>query len=344
MLSVSSLTMAITYRAEEEVVLPAFAGGLWRGALGAALRDTLCITKELSCGRCFLRPECLYAIFYHNQRTHGARCISEEVKPFVIQAPLSWVPLLVKEDGLLGFSLTLFSEQAWNRLPYLIAALHWLGRRGIGKRRVRLELRSVDLLSPSGEHLSTVYEGGRLSSGCKPSPWPVEEGGRQSGTADIEVEFLTPLRIERQGEPVDEGPPFEEFARALLRRRYYLLQAYSNGFSPADRELEQEEAEILLLCDSVTSPANRPQEGGKWRRVSHYSGREKKRQSLGGLVGKVRYLGVPHRLLPLLRLGVLTHAGKRTTHGLGAYALSLNGQRLAPPFWAAPPALNDDGR
>lgn len=343
MLSVSSLTMAITYRATKDVILPDFAGGLWRGAMGAALRDTLCFTRDPCCGKCFLRPECLYAIFYYNQRTRGARSVSEEVKPFVIHTPLSPTPLLVKEDGLLGFSLTLLSEQAWRRLPYLVAALHWLGRRGIGKRRVPLELRFVDLLSPSGKHLARAYQGGRLSPGCEPSLWPVEEGSRKGGTVDLDVELLTPLRIERQGEPVDEGPPFEEFIRALLRRRHYLLQAYNNGFSPADRELEQEEAEILLLCDSVTSPANPPREGGKWRRVSHYSGREKKRQSLGGLVGKVRYLGVPPRLLPLLRLGVLTHAGKRTTHGLGAYALSLNGQRLAPPFWAVPPALNDDG-
>ncbi len=342
MLSISSLTMAITYRAEETLVLPAFSGRLWRGALGAALRDTLCFTKDPCCGKCFLRPECLYAVFYHNQRTRGARSVSEEVKPFVIHAPLSSTPLLVKEDCLLGFSLTLFSEQTWSRLPYLVAGLHWLGRRGIGKRRVPLDLRFVDLLSPSGEHLARVYQGGCLSPGCKPSSWPVDEGGRHSETSDVEVEFLTPLRIERQGEPVDKGPPFEEFMRALLRRRYYLLQAYNNGSSPTDWDLEQEEAEILLLCGLVTSPANAPQEGGKWRRVSHYSGREKKRQSLGGLVGKVRYLGVPPRLLPLLHLGVLTHVGKRTTHGLGAYALSIDGQRLAPPFWAAPPALNDD--
>lgn len=334
MLSLDSLTIAITYTARSDVVLPAFAGRLWRGTLGSALRDTLCFSKRLSCEVCFLRRECLYNELFHNGQDSGAASAAEQVKPFVIHAPMMPAAWATEAGGSLGFAMSLFSRKVWNRLPYLVAALHLMGRRGIGPRRSPLDLDRVDVLSPLGGHLGNLYEAGRIASSLQLCTWPDSKIPHHRRSWDVEIDFLTPLRLERKGQPVDEGPPFAEFLRALLRRRHYLLDLAGEGAVLAGSDLEREESEALNLADSVGTAVD-IRGGARWHSVRHYSGREKKLQSLGGLVGKVRYLGVPSQLLPLLLLGVLTHVGKRTTHGLGAYALTIEGHRLAPPFWAA---------
>ena len=58
-----------------------------------------------------------------------------------------------------------------------------------------------------------------------------------------------------------------------------------------------------------------------WQDWSRYSGRQRQRVEMGGLVGRVTYEGDLSDYLPLLVLGELVHVGKGTVFGNGQYRI-----------------------
>jgi len=57
---------------------------------------------------------------------------------------------------------------------------------------------------------------------------------------------------------------------------------------------------------------------------SRFSGRQKQRIKMGGLVGLVTYAGDLADYLPLLALGEFIHVGKGTVFGNGQYRIKIN--------------------
>jgi hypothetical protein len=50
----------LTFRAVDDLRLPAYAGSAWRGAFGHALKRLVCVTREPACPPCLLYRSCAY--------------------------------------------------------------------------------------------------------------------------------------------------------------------------------------------------------------------------------------------------------------------------------------------
>ncbi len=332
-----SYTLAVTFRAGGPLRLPAFPGNLWRGAFGPALKHTSCFSRQMECGQCPMRNDCLYPYFYEDlvAERGGARTPPRPFAPHVEWEP---EPQCFEKDDLLGFSLTLFSKTVWARLPYLVAAFDRLGRSGLSRDRTPLFLESIDLLAPSGAAVAPIFRGAHLIAPPDPLSWPEDcpvDAVASRESHEVELRLLTPMIIERHGRRLDRELPFEDFIRALLRRRHDLIEAFPGGWKdgradaqPLKAALREEENRAIEAARSVVTLEDRV----FWQSHSRNSRRQMKAQSLSGLLGTVRYGNVPGVLLPILRLGVLIHVGKSTVMGMGAYSLRTGERAWTPPF------------
>ena len=62
--------LAVDIIAEDQIILPAFKGSTFRGAIGNSLKNMVCIRRDRDCGRAlsninaltpfYLRPQCLW--------------------------------------------------------------------------------------------------------------------------------------------------------------------------------------------------------------------------------------------------------------------------------------------
>jgi hypothetical protein len=76
------------YRAADPVRLPEYAGSTWRGALGHALKRTVCVTHEPRCPACLLYTSCAYSYVFETPPPPGTakmRLYPAAPHPFVIE-------------------------------------------------------------------------------------------------------------------------------------------------------------------------------------------------------------------------------------------------------------------
>jgi len=248
----------------------------------------------------------------------------------VIHAAPLLTPLRIEPGDPLGFSLTLFTESVlWEDFAKWVRAFQHLGASGLSGSRGRLALKQIQALAPSGEVIQQLYTDDRLVDSPNDCLWAMRFNGSGSLFCDVEVEFLTPTRLEQEREIIDYAPPFDVFFNQLVNHLEDLLSGFhtppstsGGSFLRTKDYLEELDGEIRLQMDMVT-----------WTNYDCYSGRKKEKQSLSGLQGVLRYGQVPRALVSALRWGVFTHMGKYTSRGMGAFAILVDGIRYPPPFW-----------
>jgi hypothetical protein len=235
--------------------------------------------------------------------------------PFVLAPPWPGQEA-VKVGERLAVGVTLFGK-ALRHLPYFVYAFERLGAAGLGSRRIRCRLRSVEafmdgttwplysakdpVLRAPDPFESTL----RLALGVPPS----EDAG--SSTRRVRVEFLTPVRLmsqERLAHEVD----FPLLVRSLLRRIGHLAHFHcgSDLSGVAFRDWIARAASIRTVAHEVS-----------WYDWERYSTRQQTRMKLGGVIGSMTFEGALDPFLPLLRAGTVIHVGKGTSFGLGRYRL-----------------------
>lgn len=339
----ATLTLSATYRPVSNVTQWRFGAGNTRGLLGPAIREIQCFSKELRCADCILQEGgCLYPLLLEGCSLPGGGAI---VKPFVLHVPWDGGEASHRPPRETGFSMTLFGSAVVERLPHLVAALVRLGERGMGPRRIPLQLLRVEALAPDGAPYHRIWAADSRFSMPGQVAWPLEPVSSTSDTPDtipwIDVRFLTPLKPKKEGKPIADGLSFQEVVRRILSRRHNLMLAFGSqslSLHEMEERLRLQEAEALRLSRLVPdTKAQLP-----WVKGMRWSAREKKSQSLGGLLGTARFGPIPSPLLDLLRLGALIHMGNKTTEGLGAFSLLTDTGRWDPPFWSPqPPAAVD---
>ena len=139
--------------------LPAFSGSAWRGALGHALKKTVCVVRNIACNQCLLKNACAYSYVFETPpptNTEKMRKYTSVPHPFVLQLPAS----VDAEDYTVKLNLFGHGERY---LPYLIHALQKAGEEGIGGQRKVFHLQSVEDVMPSGK-TETIYQQGLLQT------------------------------------------------------------------------------------------------------------------------------------------------------------------------------------
>jgi hypothetical protein len=216
------------------------------------------------------------------------------------------------------FGLTLFGK-VLPLMPYVVMAAQGMGKNGVGSRtgqgqRGRFQVTGVEgvnLLSGQRQSLLDARKQvsfPRLVVGVE----DVRQRAESLGKDNLEVEFVTPLRLVDKGELVRKP-----LLRPLLQRLFERLTALNREYGEDAGERENNFRELLAQAETVELVENFTE----WREIASYSTRQGRCTPIGGLVGRARYQGQLGELLPWLVWGEATQAGKDTVKGNGWYKL-----------------------
>ncbi len=299
-------------QAESPIVMSEFPGSAWRGALGHALRRTVCVTRLPQCRPCALYHSCPYPYFYDTPPPPGAskmRRYETAPHPFILEPG---------ENGSLKYTLGLTLVGHANR--HLALFIHALDRAGQGRRGVagnRLQLLEVEQESVAGSgHWRTIHTPGSALTplaAAEPKPPPVPDACR--------ICLLTPLRVKRQGRRVGPaGFRFADLFGALLRRVSMLSAFHTDTPLETDfRGLMQQARAVEANCTLT------------WEDKPRYSARQQAAMKLGGVTGSIEIRGQDLTpFWPYLWLGQWIHAGNGATMGLGQYRIEAASLRDRP--------------
>jgi len=184
---------------------PYFIGSQIRGALGHALKQTVCVHPLMECKGCFAAENCLYYDWYEKSGTyHPFRLDFELGKPYY------------------DFTLYLFGD-AVAKLPYVVSALHrMLTRTGLGVERHRTDKFEffVNGLSAWRDGHFTMPETSPQQLDIPSEPTP----------SRIKLTFVTPLRIKYQNRFVRQ---MDQLHLPTLIRSVYQREQALLGFPPS---------------------------------------------------------------------------------------------------------------
>lgn len=307
-------------RACSPIRLSSFAGATLRGGMGHLFKRLVCVWAPGDCDRCDLRYSCSYAYVFETRVPPDAaklRGVDQIPRPYVIEPPaLDGKSREIVPGAPFDFGLVLIGRGI-DFLPNFLFTFTELGHTGLGGGRGKYEV--VELFSEgdgrSAEPVSLFDTGvGRLAAA----------GGRLTGhdltvgvPADnsLTLEFLTPTRI-TTSERVQREPTFQDLVRALLRRLSSLCYFHCGSELDVDFKGLIDGAATIRTADSKLT----------WQQQSRFSGRQKQRIAMGGVVGSITFAAPDEETwkpyLPLLAAGQFVHVGKGAVMGLGKYQMT----------------------
>lgn len=148
---------------------PFFVGSMFRGALGMALKRTVCVNPTYQCEGCFSAKECLYYEFYEEKN------VFHMFRLDIVLQPKSF-----------DYSLYLF-EEATRSLAYVLSAIQKAAEEeGYGKERKKMKIKQISVSR------QIVYDGKEFLPLSEPKPKYLI---LDSFCPNIRLEFTMPLRI-----------------------------------------------------------------------------------------------------------------------------------------------------
>ena len=293
------------FQVETPLHLNFYSGSMLRGAFGHALRHLSCMTKMPDCKTCMLYRSCPYPlVFEHPPQASQFQKFDNIPNPYIIEPP----PLgnkIYQVGEVLSFNMVLMG-QAMAQLPLSIFAWQRALQQGLGKERSRARLLNV-VVEPNQPHAQAVYNAleGNAVQAYQASVPPM-----LAQTDSLTLQFVTPLRIQKQGTILSREMTARDVLGALLRRYFLLLEFHGEDYHAPDfaaliAQAQQVACEVdLRWCD--------------WQR---YSDRQQQAMNLGGVLGRVVLRGDLSAFLQMLQAGQWLHIGKETTFGMGQFVL-----------------------
>ena len=223
------------------------------------------------------------------------------------------------------FELTLVGELALRQIPAVVAAVQQGADRGMGRIRLRSQLRKVTALLPAGERQLAAErptaDGAVLTwenFGLADVGFSMAQANKLVATLTdpmraISLRYLSPMKIKEQGQWV-ERPELGAVMRAVVRRLRILSLVHGDGEWP-----HESYGPLLDLAET----ARLDHDETRWSGFSRYSQRSGE-QDVEGFIGQGWYSGEDLRpLLPALWMGQWLHVGKSYVVGSGRYELAL---------------------
>lgn len=305
----------LVFETTADRALPAFAGNVWRGAFGHALRELACLTSAASCDGCGRRAECAYAYLFETPPAANAalmRLYPNAPHPFVLRE------LAGAGAGRAVLLLTLVGK-ARGMLALVVEALRLAAQdsrngRGIGGEQLQLRETQQEIGLASDSWLRIDGERGLLR--------PVEV--QQAATpmpllSDIRLRFITPLRVKREGKTLTASSlDFAAFFGTLMRR-ISMLQAFhtEQALQAPFAELAARSREVLMRSQWQAAEQRR------------FSNKQKRAMPMDGLLGFLELAAADAQAFwPFLWLGQFVHVGSAATMGLGAYEIEASPARV----------------
>lgn len=306
----------IEIRATGRMILPAYKGSVFRGALGSAFRKNICPALSKACPTCPVHEQCLYVAYFEPSALRGqadAGKFNQPPRPYVLNPPLGG-PTEFRPGGLLRLELVLMG-QAMEALAYFISAFVSLGKTGVGRRLGPARRRGgYDVLNVHCFREDTpllLYDGVEHALVPLPTTPTVNEVHEFPTMASLTLDFRTPLRLKTDGKLV-QRLTFPLLFERLVHRLSLLAKFYGSDRNFPDlSELVRAARHVRVSSDEL-----------HWHDWQRYSRRQKTTMKLGGLRGRITFAGELAPFVPYLRLGESVNVGNGTTFGLGKYVLS----------------------
>ena len=256
---------------EQPPMLPDFPGSAWRGALGHALKKTVCVVRGTPCQECLLKASCAYSYVFETPPPGNAekmRKYNAAPHPFVLRMPVS------DRAGERHYPLQMLLFGHGQRFfPYLVHALQKAGEDGIGGCRQSFTLQRIEQMQPDGT-AATVYSQGKLQDLQPPRCPEIPEMPDA-----ITMRLLTPLRIRHDGRNITpDNFTFAALFGNLLRRISMLTYFHT------DTPLDVDFAGLMQKARAVPV-STRDLHWYDWKR---YSSRQKTEMRMGGLLGAMQ--------------------------------------------------------
>ena len=292
-------------RFHQSAQLPKFKGSMLRGAMGHALKSTVCAVRVKVCDTCILKRNCLYAkIFEVKPDLEKKTGQVNFPHPYVLESQDN-EKIDFSPNQEFVFSIILFGEMI-DYLPYFVYAFERMGEEGIGKR-INGYRNSFDIQNICFENETIYGRQQKTLPGSTPSKsLSLENQNTDENSLRINVIFESPLRVKNQGKLVHDLE-FVVFIRTILRRIKTLWLRFADGIPDFD------EKGLLQIAETVEIAQARLY----WEEQTRYSNRQSSYLKLGGLKGSIEFSGNLTPFLPLLNIAQVVHIGKETSFGLG---------------------------
>jgi len=300
----ADLVFAVRYEGAGR--LPAFRGTTLRGALGYALRSTVCGLRRQECTTCLLRNRCAFPNVFEGVAPADRNFMRKYPfmpQPFVMrvrhQAPSEIRAGDADEFGIrcFGSSLAFY--------PYIVMAVIEAGRRGLGRDRIPF---TVTRISDGTEVIHDPAHGGDLRTPAIRAADAAPADQRRP--VRLHLDFVTPVRI-RTGGSINRLPGLPAIVRAAIRRLRILHHFYGEG--------EGLSGDVTPLLDSAAAAGNTSSSLRPYS-LRRRSTRQRTDMELDGVVGGATYELNDGTLIPLFQMAEACHIGKATSFGFGRIA------------------------
>ncbi len=306
----------VHFRTEEAMLLPAYKGATFRGALGFAFKKVACALPRKNCPACLLRHRCAYSVCFETpvpERTAMMRRYPYAPHPFVIEPPAD-LKTRYEAGEALDVGLCIVGK-ANEYLPQFIYAFEEMAGAGLGRDRAKASLLSLTAMEDGRER--TVYD--HASERLEGEAPTIDSSGvadraKALEDRDLRITFETPMRLKVKGHFCEE-PALGNLFPALLRRLGAL------GYFFCDGEPDHDVHPLLEAARATETRASHV----AWQDWSRYSSRQQVRMQLGGFTGSATYTCPAPELLPYLLWGEQLHLGKASAFGLGKYRVDAPG-------------------
>ncbi len=291
-----------SFRLNENLCLPPYAGSTLRGVFGHALRKAACMTRQKECGGCSLLQTCPYSRIF---ATPSSSLLNKSQhknppQPYIIEAfsdGIRYHPA----DSLYQFDIVLIGSVR-QQLPLIAYAFGQAFKRGITKNNTTGTLE--DIAVENNGCWQSVYHNNQIQPHTDDIILPA------SYPADIEITFQTPLRLQQQNSVLGINRLTAEILlKQLVRRTSTLATLYWQS-------LEADYPSLMQAAAHIKSSHQL-----QWLDWSRYSNRQQQQINLGGAIGTWQFQDLPLPFSQLLHIGQWLHIGKETVFGYGRYKI-----------------------
>ncbi|NLW30346.1 MAG: CRISPR system precrRNA processing endoribonuclease RAMP protein Cas6 [Fibrobacter sp.] len=269
-----------------------------RGGFGITLRKLVCPSVEKNCAECILRHSCIYCyLFETTPQSNSPRLKNYKAlpRPFTL-----WCE---QNENTINIELVLIGN-AIKTLPYFIYTLRKLGSQGLGKERIRYELKTVR----AGEKVVYDNSSDEIDMQFAKDKLDIKQGKAQTGRCVLN--FYSPMILRKNGRIVD-GYDSHAFFSTLMRRITSLFVIHCDGENFDDLK------PLLKLWEEKI----KAQTSLKRVHKSRFSTRQNRRIKYDGFTGEVILEGDLGTFMPFLNAGEILSVGKNTAFGYGKYKI-----------------------
>jgi hypothetical protein len=191
-------------------------------------------------------------------------------------------------------------------LPHFVDSLRLMASEGLGPRRGRAALETVELLDAEGEPRDVVYAEPAGWSPARPSPLELSLAPDSVPVSRVLVRFLTATEL-KGGGAVVERPEFSVLMARVRDRLSALGALYGPGPLQLDfRQFGERTGRVRLARAEIRRV-----------RITRRSSRTGRIHPIGGFLGEAEYEGDVAEFMPYLRAAQWTGVGRQTVWGNG---------------------------